>query len=225
MENIELLMILSIAFFASLGHCIGMCGGITLAYSTCCLPHKPSFLSQIPSHLAYHFGRVSTYTLLGIIVGFMGFALTPSLILKNTLLLCVGVILVLIGLSLLFGLKRFLSPSLAPAFISGFGRFWQRLLKGGKLHHLYALGFLNGLLPCGIVYHFLLTASVAGGAMQGGIVMFIFGIATIPSLLLFGFASSALQNHRAIFTKIAGIGMIGFGWYEIYKALLALQIL
>lgn len=226
MENIELFMILSIAFFASLGHCMGMCGGITLAYSACCFPPKLPFLSQLPLHLAYHFGRVSTYTCLGAIVGFVGFTLTPSIILKNTLLLCVGVILVLIGLSLIFSLKRFLNLSfLTPAFISRFSIFWQRLLRGGKMRHLYALGLLNGLLPCGIVYHFLLTASVAGGAIYGGIVMLVFGIATLPSLLFFGFASSTLKNNRVIFTKIAGIGMIGFGFYEIYKALLTLQIL
>lgn len=201
-----------------------MCGGITLAYSTFCFPKKLSFLAQIPFHLAYHCGRISTYTLLGVCVGLLGTALTPSPPLKNALLLCVGTLLILIGLGLIARIQ-FKSFFQLPSFWPSFSKHWQRLLKGGRPHHLYALGLLNGLLPCGIVYHFLLTASVAGGAVYGGVVMLTFGIATLPSLLFFGFVSSSLKNKRAVFTQIAGVGMIGFGSYEIYKSLISLQIL
>ena len=45
MEHIELITLASIAFFASIGHCIGMCGGIVLAYSAS-LPTRNSFASQ-----------------------------------------------------------------------------------------------------------------------------------------------------------------------------------
>ena len=34
METVNILTIITIAFLGSFGHCIGMCGGIVLAYST-----------------------------------------------------------------------------------------------------------------------------------------------------------------------------------------------
>ncbi len=54
------------------GHCIGMCGGIVVAYSSTKMDHRSSYIQQTASHLAYNFGRVTTYTILGGIFGFAG---------------------------------------------------------------------------------------------------------------------------------------------------------
>ena len=72
MNNIDLLIILSTAFLGSVGHCIGMCGGIVVAYSSTKIDQTSSWGTQTISHLAYNFGRVVTYTILGAMFGLLG---------------------------------------------------------------------------------------------------------------------------------------------------------
>ncbi len=81
------------------------------------------------------------------------------------------------------------------------------------------LGLCNGLLPCGIVYYFLLTAAVAGNGINGAIVMGIFGVCAMPSLFILGLVSASVQRKRTLFLRLSGIGMVILGFYEIYKAL------
>jgi sulfite exporter TauE/SafE len=72
METISIISIISIAFIGSFGHCIGMCGGIVLAYSSVKINSNDSKKRQALMHLLYNFGRVTTYTFLGFIFGYLG---------------------------------------------------------------------------------------------------------------------------------------------------------
>ena len=80
MGNLDLIIILTTAFLGSVGHCIGMCGGIVIAYSSSKIDQQTSYWQQTFSHLAYNFGRVTTYTILGALFGFAGkvLAFTPT---------------------------------------------------------------------------------------------------------------------------------------------------
>lgn len=230
MAHIELLSLISIAFFASLGHCVGMCGGIVLAYSAKLYQPKdissPTFyiLSQLPFHFIYHAGKTTSYSALGFIAGFLGHIAMPSAAFKHTILLIIGVLLVICGMAV---------GKFFPLHIKGFNPpFLEKilnlmrtnLLKNTKCN-LYILGLCNGLLPCGIVYYFLLIATAAGSALNGAQVMAIFGICAMPSLLVLGLASTALQRLRKPFLLLSALGMIAFGLYEVYKSLNALEII
>ena len=243
MGNIEIISLLSIAFFASFGHCIGMCGGIVLAYSTLYMPvqdsqvstashtlQKPkshitsfisSFITQIPFHLLYHCGKTTTYAILGFLAGSIGYIASPNNEIKYAIMLIVGTLLVIfgIGIAWLPKVTRFLHTPLPFQSLSKIMCF---LLTKGSIWRLYALGLCNGLLPCGIVYYFLLTAAVSGSGINGAITMCLFGIAATPALLALGLISTKMQNKRILFLRLGGVGMIGFGCYEIYKARRAL---
>ena len=80
MGNIDLIIILTTAFLGSVGHCIGMCGGIVVAYSSAKIDPRSNYIQQTISHLAYNFGRVTTYAMLGALFGFIGqvVAFTPT---------------------------------------------------------------------------------------------------------------------------------------------------
>ena len=69
MGNIDLIIILTTAFLGSVGHCIGMCGGIVVAYTSAKVDPRSKYIHQTTSHLSYNFGRVATYTILGAIFG------------------------------------------------------------------------------------------------------------------------------------------------------------
>jgi sulfite exporter TauE/SafE len=72
METVNILTIISIAFLGSFGHCIGMCGGIVVAYSTIKIEPSSSKVSKSIAHLLYSFGRVLTYSILGAMFGALG---------------------------------------------------------------------------------------------------------------------------------------------------------
>ena len=99
-----------------------------------------------------------------------------------------------------------------PATVSYF-------LNKNNLSSLYLLGLLNGAIPCGIVYFFALSASVSGGVLNGAIVMFVFGIATLVPMVLFGLFNSLLSSikYRNFMNKIFCILIAIFGAWTIVK--------
>ncbi|TLD89800.1 MULTISPECIES: sulfite exporter TauE/SafE family protein [Helicobacter] len=227
MEHIEIATLASIAFFAALGHCIGMCGGIVLAYSASlpkasqdskCADSKLAFLHQLPFHLSYHCGKITTYCILGFIIGALGYVAMPNENIKSGALLVVGALLVIYGLVVgnfvnltQYTKMRFSIPSKILIFM-------RPLIAQSSKWRLFVLGLFNGLLPCGIVYYFLLTAAIAGNGVNGAIVMGIFGLTAMPSLLFLGLISASIQQKRALFLRLSAIMMIIFGAYEMYKA-------
>ncbi len=105
METVNIISIITIAFLGSFGHCIGMCGGIVLAYSTIKIEPKSSKVSQTVAHLLYSFGRVSTYSILGAVFGALGGVVTFSNKANGIMLIVAGVAMVLAGLSLMGKIK------------------------------------------------------------------------------------------------------------------------
>ena len=219
METISILSIITIAFLGSFGHCVGMCGGIVIAYSSTKIKSEWSKKIQAIAHLLYSFGRITTYTILGALFGLVGGVVTFDNMTSGIFLLITGLMMVLVGLSLM-GKIRFLtilehSCSKSPLYQNTF----KSLLGSDSLFSFYLLGMLNGLLPCGFVYVFAITAASTGSAFWGAFVMFIFGLSTLPSLFSLGFFVGLFKqsNLRDLFIKLASILVIAFGIYIAYK--------
>jgi sulfite exporter TauE/SafE len=72
---------------------------------------------------------------------------------------------------------------------------------------------LNGLLPCGLVYFFSITAASTASPFYGALVMFIFGVSTVPALFSLGFFVSLYKNSkfRNLMMSLAAISVIIFG--------------
>lgn len=218
METISIISIITIAFLGSFGHCVGMCGGIVIAYSSTKIKSEWSKQVQAIAHLFYSFGRVSTYMILGALFGFVGGVVTFDNLTSGIFLLITGFLMVLVGLSLL-GKIKFLtilehSCSKSPLYQKTF----KSLLGSQSLFSFYLLGMLNGLLPCGFVYVFAITAASTGSAFWGAVVMLIFGLSTIPALFSLGFFVGIFKqsNLRDLFIKLASFLVIVFGIYIAY---------
>jgi len=70
---LDLLLIASLGFLGSLGHCIGMCGPITVALALSQRsPSSPSRQRQIWFHCLLNLGRVLSYALVGAAIGALG---------------------------------------------------------------------------------------------------------------------------------------------------------
>jgi sulfite exporter TauE/SafE len=219
MENIDLISIATIAFLGAFGHCIGMCGGIVIAYSSRKIEEDWSNFTQALAHLIYSFGRITTYVMLGAIFGAIGGVAQFNGYTTAGMTIIAGIFMILAGLSLL-GKLKFLSK-LEHSFSSTklYQDVFRHVLRSKSLYSFYILGLLNGLLPCGLVYFFAVTAASTGSPLWGGIVMFIFGISTIPALFSLGFFTQLLNRGslRKLMMNIASIIVILFGIYTIYR--------
>lgn len=219
METVSILSILTIAFLGSFGHCVGMCGGIVIAYSSTKIDHGWSKTKQSFSHFLYSIGRVVTYTTLGAIFGFVGGVATFSNIANGALLLIAGLAMLLTGLSLLGKIRFLTAIEHSVSKSSWYQQNFKALLANGSLFSFFLLGMLNGLLPCGFVYFFAITAASTADPLYGALVMFLFGIATIPALFSLGFFVGLFKqsNLRNIMIKIAAILVMGFGLFTLYS--------
>ncbi|MDQ1325228.1 MAG: uncharacterized protein QG564_352 [Campylobacterota bacterium] len=219
MENIDLFIILTTAFLGSVGHCIGMCGGIVVAYSSSKIDPKTSWMQQTASHLSYNFGRVATYTVLGAFFGLLGKAIAFTPTTKGILFLLTGVLMILAGFSLVGNLKFLLSAEWSISKNSWFQKAFRSLLSNKTYTSFFLLGVLNGMIPCGLVYSFAIFAASTASPLWGAIVMATFGLATIPALFFLGTMTKFLQKGslRETMMKLAALLVVGYGLFTIYK--------
>ena len=218
MDAINLLSIVTIAFLGSFGHCVGMCGGIVLAYTSTKVDDKWAKTKQALAHLSYSFGRIFTYTMLGAIFGYIGGVATFNNIANGTLWIVAGIFMILAGLSLI-GKVKFLTL-IEHSFSKSrwYQESFRKLLHSKSISSFFILGMLNGLLPCGFVYFFAITAASTGSPFWGAVVMFIFGLSTIPALFSLGFFVGLFKQTslRNTMIKLAAILVIVYGISTIY---------
>lgn len=219
METVDLISVITIAFLGSFGHCIGMCGGIVIAYSTAGGKGEKKRSIQALDHILYSLGRVTTYTTLGAIFGTLGGVVVFDRITNGTLWIVAGVAMILVGMSL-SGKFHFL-PNLESSLSSSswYQQNFRKLIQSeARLGH-YLLGMLNGLLPCGFVYVFAISAASTASPVYGALVMFIFGLSTIPALFSLGFFVGLFKElrFRHLMTQLAAWTVIGYGLYTLYN--------
>ncbi len=219
MDTINFLTIISIAFLGSFGHCIGMCGGIVLAYSSIKIDPQSSKVSKTVAHLLYNMGRVLTYTILGAIFGALGGVATFSNTANGILLIIAGVAMVLAGLSLMGKIKFLTVIEHSISSSSFYKNSFQKILHSKSNISFFLLGMLNGLLPCGFVYFFAITAASTASPLYGALVMFIFGISTIPAMFSLGFLSSlaSATSFRNMMMSLSSVAVIIYGLFTLYN--------
>lgn len=218
MDAIDIFSIMTIAFLGSFGHCVGMCGGIVIAYTSTKVGDTWTKTKQTTAHILYSIGRIVTYMCIGAIFGYFGQVVTISRTASGVLLLITGILMVLVGFSLI-GKLKFLtliehSVSKSPWYQVTF----RKLIQTNSLFSFFLLGMLNGLLPCGFVYFFAITAISTGSAFGGSLVMLIFGLSTIPALFSLGFFVGIFKQSglRHVMIKLAAILVILYGVSIIY---------
>jgi len=219
METVNILTIISIAFLGSFGHCIGMCGGIVVAYSTIKINPQSSKVTQGVAHLLYSLGRVLTYSVLGAMFGFLGGVVTFSNNANGGLLIFAGIVMIFAGLSLMGKIKFLTIIEHSFSSSSIYKTAFKSVLNSKSNLSFFILGMLNGLLPCGFVYFFAITAASTADPIYGAMVMAIFGLSTVPAMFGLGFLASlaSATSFRNLMMSLSSIAVILYGAYTIYN--------
>tara|TARA_R110002072_G_scaffold134448_3_gene275204 strand:- start:924 stop:1631 length:708 start_codon:yes stop_codon:yes gene_type:complete len=159
-------------------HCIGMCGPIALSVP---MGGKNGLVGVIRA-LAYNLGRISTYALLGLIVGLLGERIVIGGY-QQTLSIAVGV-LILAFLILPKTITKKLDPTstFAKLFLKLKNTF-RGLFQSKNAFGPLVLGLINGLLPCGLVYVGLAGALALGDPISSAKFMAAFGLGTVPVMI------------------------------------------
>lgn len=235
-DSVFLLMFGS-GLLGGLGHCSGMCGPIVATYS---LNLKPSSNAArghayFP-HLFYNIGRITTYSIIGGIMGLTGsFAGIVQSIEKfqNITMAGIGALMIVMGLAS----SRWPSPgrrdsasgqnSIPARISSAVNRMISFISETHTTGSLYAIGMATGFIPCGLLYTAYIAAAGAGagtnsqieGFLKGMLMLFLFGIGTAPALFLIG-RIAALKGEwiRKRFYGISSLFMIIIGALLIYRS-------
>lgn len=195
-----------LGFFGSF-HCIGMCGPIALTLPV----HHLSGGKKAAGILLYNSGRISAYAALGMIFGWLGMQLYLGG-LQQWLSLITGLLLLLVVL-LRYVLHR-RQRNYFPFLTSMVQQLLGGLLKQQRFRTLYAIGLLNGWLPCGLVYLGIAGAVATGDVWKGTLFMAAFGAGTLPAMALLSFfshiVSIQLRNRirRMIPVMITVMGLL-----------------
>lgn len=220
-------MTLFAAFLAGLigsTHCIGMCGGI-VGVLTVGLPKevRQSHLHLWPYLLTYNLGRIGSYILAGIFIGFLGAQFAQFLPLDNPRIVAMwvsGLFMIALGLYLGAWWQALTLLEKSGAYL------WRKIEPLGRRFlpvktpiQALGLGLVWGWLPCGLVYSILVFSLASASALQGGLLMLSFGIGTLPMLLAMGATAQWLTRfvQQLLVRRMAGAMVILFGLWILFS--------
>jgi sulfite exporter TauE/SafE len=165
-------------------HCAGMCGPLALA-----LPRTGSNSVAFGfGRLCYNLGRISAYSLLGIIFGLIGQTVALAGFQRWASLVA--------GMAILLALVPASRRGFSLPVLNGVGFLkggFASLLRQRTFPALYLLGLLNGFLPCGLVYVACAASVALGSVVSGVLYMVVFGLGTVPLMLGIGLIGGNLQ--------------------------------
>jgi sulfite exporter TauE/SafE/copper chaperone CopZ len=193
-------------------HCVAMCGGFVVSYtSKNAIKGNNSFFQ----HLVYGTSKTISYTIIGGIFGLIGSVFFFSPQLRGGIAIFAGVFMIFYSLSMI-GIKFFKKFQFNPKFLT---KISTKKYSGIYFSPMMT-GLLNGLfIACGPLQALYLYAAGTGSVVQGGLSLMVFGIGTLPVMLLFGkftnvVSSKATKNIlkiSAIIVLILGLIMLNRG--------------
>lgn len=198
---------MTLGFLGSFGHCMGMCGPLTVAFSLSYQQEKPKWQQQLYFHILLNLGRIVSYALVGAGIGALGSVLIASgqmagigSELRRWVAIFTGLMLIWFGLR---QIKPDFLPRL-PIFHPLTQGNWHNRLSAGmvKLSSQtqwwtpVALGGVWGLIPCGFLYAAQIKAAETGNLWRGVATMLAFGLGTLPMMLGVGVSASSVSADR-----------------------------
>ena len=196
-------------------HCLGMCGPIAFM-----LPlDQENKLKKLLQLFLYHLGRIVSYSLMGLVFGTVGKGLYLFGI-QQKLSIAIGAIMILLVLIPAKYLNQFKLSQPLYKLIGTVKTALGKELKKRTPDTFLTIGFLNGFLPCGLVYMALLGAVAMANAWQGALYMALFGLGTIPLMSAAVYFSAFFKgSFKAKIRKLVPLFVVLIGMLFIFRGL------
>ncbi len=210
---IDLLLMISLGFFGSFGHCASMCGSLAVALAIDSAPTERTWRQSWWFHGMMNLSRIISYSLGGAALGGVSAIIIASgqLIgissqLRSIVALVGGLLLIWSGLGQVF-------PGEWPL-----PSFWQtcRHSVNTAARQPWILGLLWGWMPCGFLYTAQLKAIESGSVSGGALTLLAFGLGTTPVMIGIGVFAGYFSLERRSQLRRAG------GWIAILVGVITL---
>ncbi|WP_293147501.1 MULTISPECIES: sulfite exporter TauE/SafE family protein [unclassified Microcoleus] len=198
---LDILLIATLGFLGSFGHCAGMCGPLTVAFSLSSTDKDK--LASFRFHLLLNVGRIVAYALVGAAIGGVGSVLIAGGQMagigsgwRRAIAIITGTMLIWFGL---VQIKPGLLPRLPLLHPVSHDRISSAMTKISTQNNWWiplALGLLWGLIPCGFLYGAQIKAAETGNPILGAATMFAFGMGTLPTMLGVGFFAGRFSTDK-----------------------------
>ncbi|MGL1886831.1 MAG: sulfite exporter TauE/SafE family protein [Reichenbachiella sp.] len=204
---------LILGFLGSI-HCVVMCGPIALSMS-----NQSSFRKFIGTRVLYNFGRIITYSAMGLLIGLLGESIQFGSF-QQTLSILAGVFMIFLGIALLTKLNLINTGGIFFKLNSWFRTKLGSMIKSGTNLSSIGLGISNGFLPCGLVYAALTGAAVTGKPITAISYMAVFGLGTFPAMLAVALSANVVKRFSGRYlNKFSSIFIMALGLLLILRGL------
>lgn len=156
-------------------HCIGMCGPIAFMLPV----DRSNSTKKVVQITLYHLGRLLAYSLMGLVFGLVGKSLY-IFGLQQQLSIVVGALMIVVVLIPVQTFNKYNFSKPIYKIISRVKSALGQAFKKKTADTFLTIGFLNGFLPCGLVYMAVFASITTANAFQASLYMMLFGVGTIP---------------------------------------------
>jgi sulfite exporter TauE/SafE len=168
-----------------------MCGPIAFLLPV----DRSNSFRKITQITTYHFGRLLAYSLIGLFFGLIGKSLYIFGI-QQQLSIIIGILMIVAVLIPTQLANTFKISQPIYRIISKVKSGLGKALKKKTTDTFLTIGFLNGFLPCGLVYMAVFASIATEHAFLGSMYMVLFGLGTIPLM------TSAIYLGKFLNTKV-----------------------
>lgn len=189
-------------------HCVGMCGPIAFMLPV----DRSNQVKKISQISIYHIGRLLSYSIIGLIFGLVGKGLY-IFGLQQQLSIVIGALMILVVLIPYQTFNKYNFSKPLYKIISKVKTALGKALQKKTPDTFLTIGFLNGFLPCGLVYMAVFASMATASATEGALYMILFGAGTIPlmttaiyfSQFLKGSVRQQIQKAIPVFVVFIGV--------------------
>mgnify|MGYP003841574463 FL=1 len=168
---------------------MGMCGPIAFMLPV----DRNNTYKKVTQISLYHVGRLLSYSIMGLVFGLIGKGLNLFGF-QQQLSIIIGVVMIIV---ILIPYKTFNKYNVSKPIYKVISKVKSALgaaLKKKTSDTFLTIGFLNGFLPCGLVYMAVFGAIAGGNAAEGSLYMAFFGLGTIPLMTTAIYFSNFLKG-------------------------------
>jgi sulfite exporter TauE/SafE len=212
-QPLDAVFLIGTGLAISVGHCLGMCGPLVASLAGGQRARQFSLAAVARAQLLHHAGRILSYAFIGFLLASIGSTVRLASVgraWQGALSLAVGGVMIVLGIGLLGWLptRRWIeSGRLAGLAV----RAMTKLRDSAGAPSWFLIGMTNGLLPCGPVYA-VAAGTVTATPLAGAAAMILFGLGTVPALLVFALGAGRLSPVvQRRFNRVAAVLVILIG--------------